>query len=79
MEFYLDRAGGTLKDAEDGEIMVFRVNGELVRAGRGLPLGPGDVIVVPTKAIVSEPDMFERFLSVLQAVVNGFVLSRVFN
>ncbi|MCE7872095.1 hypothetical protein DYH09_17180 [bacterium CPR1] len=76
---YINRAGGFLHDAEEGEVMVMRANGELVRADRAGQIGPGDVVAVPNKAIVAKPDAFESFLQVLQAVVNGAVLFRVFN
>ncbi len=77
-DFYIDRAGGPLKDAELDEVMVMRANGELIRADRASRVDPGDVVVVPNQAIVAKPDAFERFLSVLQALASGAFLFRAF-
>lgn len=74
---YIDRAGGYAKDAETGEVLVMRAGGEVRRADRIEKIMPGDTILVPPRAIVAEPGLFERFVSVLQVVGNAFVLGRI--
>ena len=73
---YIGRAGGLTKDAEEDEVMVLKVNGELHRGDHESDIGPGDLIIVPNKAIVAEPDAFDRFLSALQTIANGAFVYR---
>lgn len=75
---YIDRTGGFAKDAAEDEVVVMRVNGELVKEGKAGDIEPGDLILVPPKALIAYPGAFEQFLNVLQVVSGGFVASRVF-
>ena len=74
---YVDRAGGFTKDADARQVLILRVNGELIRSGEGTVLESGDLVLVPPKAIIAMPSAWERFLEVLRVVVNGAVLYKV--
>ena len=75
---YIKRTGGFAKDAAEDEVVVMRVNGELVKARDAGDIEPGDLIMVPPKALIAYPGAFEKFLSVLQVVSGAFVASRIF-
>lgn len=75
---YIEQAGGFAEDAARDKVLVLRVNGSLVQAGKAGALEPGDLILVPPKALVARPRVFEQFLNVLQVVANGAFLWRVF-
>ena len=51
LEYYIDQAGGYTVDAAREKIEIFRVNGAVVSGRKSKDLEPGDVIVVPTKAL----------------------------
>jgi protein involved in polysaccharide export with SLBB domain len=74
---YIERAGGLAKDADPEEILIMRASGEVVKAEKVARLIPGDVVLVPPKAIIAEPGAFERLVSILQVVSNAFVFSRI--
>lgn len=76
LEGYLARAGGITREAEEDDTVVLRANGELVQASLARVIEPGDLILVPPKAIIASPSAFEDFLSTLQVLTNGLFLSR---
>lgn len=76
---YIDLAGGFAEDAAHDKVLVLRVNGSLVRSERAGHLEPGDMILVPPKALVARPSAFEQFLNVLQVIANGAFIWRVFD
>ena len=69
---YIERTGGFAKDAAEDEVVVMRVNGELVKERKAGDIEPGDLILVPPKALIAYPGAFEQFLNVLQVVSGGF-------
>ena len=69
---YIKRTGGFAKDAAEDEVVVMRVSGELLKERDAGDIQPGDLILVPPKAIIAYPGAFERFLNVLQVVAGGF-------
>lgn len=77
-EEYIDQAGGFAEDAATDRVLILRVSGQLVKEGDAGVLEPGDLILVPPRALISEPDAFERFLSVLQVIANGAFVWRAF-
>ena len=74
---YIKRTGGFAKDAAKDEVVVMRVNGELVRERDAGDIEPGDLILVPPKALIAYPGAFEQFLNVLQVVSGGFFVWNV--
>lgn len=68
---YIERTGGFTDDAAEDKIVVMRVNGELVREDKARSIQPGDLIIVPPKAIIAKPGLFENFLNLVQAVSGG--------
>lgn len=74
---YIRRTGGFAQDADEDKVLVMRVNGELMRADSAGAIEPGDLLLVPPRAIVAEPDGYEIFLNALQIITNGAVLSRI--
>lgn len=74
---YIRRTGGYALDADEDKVLVMRVNGELMRAEQAGAIEPGDLLLVPPRAIVAEPDGYEIFLQALQIITNGAVLSRI--
>ncbi|MBS2040540.1 SLBB domain-containing protein [bacterium] len=75
---YIEEAGGFHEDAAEDKVLVLRVNGSVVRADRIDQVEPGDLIMVPPRALVARPDAFEQFLSVLQVMSNGAFLWNLF-
>jgi len=75
---YIELAGGFQEDAAEDKVLVLRVNGSVVRADRALEIEPGDLILVPPRALIARPDAFEQFLSVLQVLANGAFLWNLF-
>ncbi|MFP4459539.1 MAG: SLBB domain-containing protein [Candidatus Zixiibacteriota bacterium] len=48
--YYVNRAGGFLKNADSGEVRLVKYNGMVLKIGLGYPkIDPGDLIVVPTE------------------------------
>jgi protein involved in polysaccharide export with SLBB domain len=47
-------AGGYAKDADQDGVLVFRVNGTLIKAANAGKVEDGDVIYVPTKVMTTE-------------------------
>ena len=76
---YIEKAGGFSEDAARDRVLVLRVDGSLVKARKAGALEPGDLILVPPKAIVARPRAFEQFLNVLQVMANGAFIWRVFD
>lgn len=76
---YIKRTGGYSDDAAREKVMVMRVNGELLKANEVDLIEPGDLILVPPKALIAKPDAFERFISILQVVANGAFLFNLTN
>jgi len=52
LDFYLDQAGGLSPDARRDQIEIIRANGSTLPAGRVSALAPGDIIFVPSRAIL---------------------------
>jgi len=75
---FIERAGGLTDDGDEEKILVMRVNGELLRASLVNEVEPGDIVLVPPKAIIAEPPVWERFLTILQTTVNGLALWQLF-
>jgi polysaccharide export outer membrane protein len=78
VDAYIEEAGGFHEDAAEDKVMVLRVNGSLARSGTAGPIEPGDLILVPPKALIARPDAFEQFLSVLQVMAQGAFLWNIF-
>ncbi len=78
-EGYIRQAGGFSDDAAEDKVIILRVNGSLVRASQAGELEPGDLILVPPKALIARPDKFEQFLSLLQVAANGAFVWSIFN
>ena len=51
LDYYIDQAGGFTVDAAKDKIEIFHINGGVIPVRRAKELEPGDVIVVPTKAL----------------------------
>jgi polysaccharide biosynthesis/export protein len=77
-EGYIRDAGGFSEDASEHKVLVLRVNGTLLQADRAGALEPGDLILVPPKALVARPEALEQFLNTIQAVANGALIWRIF-
>ena len=75
---YIEQAGGFHEDAAEDKVLVLRVDGSLIKADRAPSIEPGDLILVPPKALIARPDAFEQFLSVLQVMANGAFLWNLF-
>lgn len=75
--WYIDQAGGFSPDANEDRVLVLRANGLLAAEGRSAFIEPGDLILVPPRAIVAEPSFWERFVQILQIGVNAAVLSSI--
>jgi protein involved in polysaccharide export with SLBB domain len=46
--YYIDRAGGFLKNADKKEIRIVKYNGKVLKVGTGFKdIDPGDVVIVP--------------------------------
>lgn len=78
VDSYIAQAGGFAEDAAEDKTLVLRVDGSLVKAKSAGALEPGDLILVPPKALVSRPGAFEQFLGVLQVIANGAFVWRIF-
>ncbi len=75
---YIEHSGGFTKDADEDETYILRVNGEVLKSERVGSLEPGDVVLVPPRAIIAVPGAFERFLSILQVAVSGAAIWQLF-
>lgn len=52
LTYYLDQAGGLSPDARRDQIEIIRANGSTLPAGRVSALAPGDIVFVPSRAIL---------------------------
>lgn len=76
---YIEQAGGFAEDAAEDRVLVLRVNGSLLKEHQVDEIEPGDLILVPPRALIARPGAFEQLLTVLQVVANGAFFWRVFD
>ena len=76
---YVRQGGGFAEDAAEDRVLLLRVNGSLISAREAPAVEPGDLILVPPRALVARPDAFEQFLSILQVAANGAFIYGLFN
>ena len=79
IENYVRQGGGFAEDAAEDRVLLLRVNGSLISAREAPAVEPGDLILVPPRALVARPDAFEQFLSILQVAANGAFIYGLFN
>ena len=78
LDFYIDQAGGYTVDAARDKIEVFHVNGGVVPGKRVKELEPGDVIVIPTKALAARLSSRGNTLSDLfRTITSSAILYRL--
>ncbi|MGE5532675.1 MAG: SLBB domain-containing protein, partial [Bacteroidota bacterium] len=74
---YIKEAGGLREDAAADRMVVIHPNAATEPISMGMPVQPGDVIVVPTKHIVRTvrtESSFDRWMRVILGVVTGALL-----
>jgi protein involved in polysaccharide export with SLBB domain/lysophospholipase L1-like esterase len=75
---YLNMAGGFTSDADPNSVLIIRPGGSIFRAGPSTRMELGDVVMVPTKVMVtrlgSQREAFERTVRTISnaALVYGF-------
>ncbi|HIE53151.1 MAG TPA: hypothetical protein EYP85_15475, partial [Armatimonadetes bacterium] len=79
LEYYIERAGGYASDANKKQVIVVRYSGIAVHRRQVREILPGDVIVVPPKAIVIRPertwvDRFDRIMKTITGVLTPILL-----
>ena len=79
LEYYIERAGGYASDANKNQVIVVRYSGIAVHRRQVREILPGDVIVVPPKAIVIRPertwvDRFDRIMKTITGVLTPILL-----
>ena len=73
IHFYLDKVGGTTKDADRGDVYVIRASGEVDKNGAwGRNLERGDTIVVPAE-IRNETNWFKVLMDATSIFYNTAV------
>ena len=81
LAYYLALAGGVSPDGEAKRIVVMRLNGRVVPLKQVKSIEPGDIIIVPTKFMVTNihtKGALERaFQSISEAALSVFSLSKL--
>jgi polysaccharide biosynthesis/export protein len=83
--WYLARAGGATQLAKKSAIFIIRSNGEVTSGAGGLWTGgalasiiePGDVIVVPEKAVLGSGNAWKNIVSVAQVAEAGALAAAI--
>jgi polysaccharide biosynthesis/export protein len=83
--WYLARAGGATQLANRSAIFIIRANGEVTSGTRGLWTGgalasmiePGDVIVVPEKAVLGTGNTWKNIVAVAQVAEAGALAAAI--
>lgn len=74
---YVARAGDFTPDALKSGILVMRANGEMSRVSESATVDEGDLVLVPPRAIISQPTAWDHFIDALRVLTNGAVLYRL--
>ncbi len=70
VEYYIDKAGGFTKNADEGEMRLVKANGKVKKCNTGTQeIEPGDIIVVPQE--LKEPTDWNKVLKDAVSIISG--------
>jgi polysaccharide biosynthesis/export protein len=79
VQWYVDRAGGMMSDAQEKMILVFRANGQVIRAKKSTRVELGDRIFVPTKVMAERlTDRQADIDAISRNITNAALLFTIF-